>query len=197
MMVWMSLSRLGTKVLTTGSSTSVQSVSAGGGGLGPRPAKQVGEGSAGCSSGQKARQVDQLEAVRHGEVGQGVPAGIVEQQHDALLGAGPDRAGEGVEQVGEQRLGHGVGQVPHRLARGRAHEGRHVEPLEAVVAEGCRALSLGGPHRAQHRLQAEAVLVGAEHLDGNAGVGGRLLGDDIRQRLLSVCPTTSRPFSVA
>ena len=135
----------------------------------------------GLQFGTVGRQVDQFDAVRHSEVGQGVPAGIVEQQHDALLGTGADRAGEGGEQVGEQRLGHGVGQVPDRLARGRAHEGRHIEPLEAVMAEGCRALSLRRPHRAQHRLQAEAVLVGAEHPDWDAGVGVRLLRDGVRQ----------------
>ena len=50
-----------------------------------------------------------------------------------------------------------------------------------MVAEGCRTLPLGGPHRAQHRLQAEAVLVGTEHFDGDAGVGDRLLGDGVRQ----------------
>ena len=110
-----------------------------------------------------------------------MPAGVVEQQHDALLRTGPDLAGEGGEQGGEQRLGHGVGQIPHRLARGRAHESRHVEPLEAVGAEGDRALSSWRPHRAEDRLQAEAVLVGAEHLDGDAGMGGRLFGDGFRQ----------------
>ena len=171
--VSMSLVRLGTNVLTMGSSTSVQSV------------------SAGCSSGQKARQVDEPEAVRHGEVGQGVPAGVVEQQHDALLGTGTDRLGEGGEQVGEQWLGHGVGQVPHRFARGRAHEGGDIEPLEAVVAEGDGALSPWRPHRAQHRLQAEAVLVGAEHLDGDAGMGRGFLGDDVRQLFLKACASSA------
>ena len=41
-----------------------------------------------------------------------MPAGVVEQQHDALVGTGPDLAGEGVEQGGEERLGQAVGQVP-------------------------------------------------------------------------------------
>ena len=58
------------------------------------------------------------------------------------------------------------------FARGRAHEGGDVQPLEAVVPQRDRPLSPGRPHRAEHRLQAEAVLVGAEHLDGDAG-GGR------------------------
>ena len=111
-------------------------------------------------------------------------AGIVEEQHDPLFGSGADRSGEGGEQAGEQRLGHAVAQVPDRFAGGGAHKGRDVEPLEAVVTERGRALSLGGPHRAQDRLQAEAMLVGAEHLDRHARVGGRLLGDDVRQLFL-------------
>ena len=49
------------------------------------------------------------------------------------------------------------------------------------MAEGDRALALGGPHRAQDRLQAEAVFIGAEHLDRHAGMGGRFFGDGIRQ----------------
>ena len=108
-------------------------------------------------------------------------AGIVEQQHDPLLGSGADRGGEGREQASEQRLGHAVAQVPDRFAGGGAYKGRDVEPLEAVVTECRRALPLGGPHRAQDRLQTEAVLIGAEHLDRHARVGGRLLGDDVRQ----------------
>ncbi len=131
--------------------------------------------------GTVGRQVHQLDAVRHGEVGAGVEAGVVEQEHDAFVGSGADCRGEGGEQAGEQRLGHAIGQVPHRFARGRAHEGSDVEPFEAVVTEGCRALPSGSPHRAQHRFQAEAVLVGAEHLDRDAGVGGRLFGDGFRQ----------------
>ena len=75
--------------------------------------------------------------------------------------------------------------------RGRAHEGGDIEPLEAVVAQRRRTLPLGGPHRAQHRLQAEAVLVGAEHLDGDAGVGCRLLGDDVRQFFLNAVASSA------
>ena len=120
-----------------------------------------------------------------------MPAGVVEHQHDALVGTGPDLAGEGVEQGGKQRLGQAVGQVPHRFAGGWAHKGRHVEPLKAVVAQRDRALSPWRPHRAEHRLQAEAVLVGAEHLDGDAGVGGRLLGDDVRQLFLNAAASSA------
>ena len=112
-------------------------------------------------------------------------AGVVEEEHDTLFGAGADRLGEPVEQAGEDQLGHAVGQVPHRLARGRSRERRDVEPLEAVVAKRGRALPLGGPHRAQNRLQPKAVLVGAEHLDRVAGVVSRFLGDGTRELFLN------------
>ncbi len=97
-MVSMSLSRFGTSVLTIGSSTK-------------RP-----ERLGGLQFGTVGRQVDQPDAVRHGEVGQGVPAGVVEQQHDALLGTGADRACEGLEQAGEERLGHAVSDRYHTVS---------------------------------------------------------------------------------
>ena len=117
--------------------------------------------------------------------------GVVEQQHDTFFGTGADFFGESSEQAGKQRLGYAVRQVPDRLARGRANKGCHVKPLEAMVTFGDRALPLGGPHRAQHRLQAEAVLVCAEHLDGRVGVGDRFFGDGVRQLFLKACTSSA------
>jgi hypothetical protein len=47
------------------------------------------------------------------------------------------------------------------------------------MAEGDRALALGRPHAAQDRLQAEAGLVGREHLDREGGTARGLFGRDL------------------
>src|SRR3954470_2814082 len=52
-----------------------------------------------------------------------------------------------------------------RPIQGRLDEGGHVQPLIAVVTERNRPLSLGGPHPAQDRLQADAVFVRGPDFD--------------------------------
>ena len=75
-----------------------------------------------------------------------------------LFGAGTDRLGRPVEQAVEDELEHSAGQVPLCLASGRSQKRRDVEPLEAVVAKGSRALPLESSHGPEHRLQPEAEL---------------------------------------
>src|SRR6185369_13581592 len=81
------------------------------------------------------------------------------------VATGPGLAGEEGEERLEERLRHSVGQVPEHLARGRLHEGDHVEPLEAVVAGRARSLAFRRPDAAEDRLQSDAVLVGGEDFD--------------------------------
>src|SRR3954452_6955748 len=104
-----------------------------------------------------ARQMEQPDPVWNAKVRFGVPAGLVQHEHDAALAAGRAFLGEGRKERGEERLGDAGGERPDRLAREGLGEARDVKPLVAVMAERDRALALGRPAAAQDRLQAEAV----------------------------------------
>ena len=134
----------------------------------------------GCVAGQ----VHEPDPVRHGKAWLAVPAGIVEREHDAALAPGARLLREGGEQRGEERLGDAVGEIPNRLAREGLGEGGDLQPLVAVMAKGDRALALGRPHPAQDRLQADAVLVGREHLDREVGAARRLFGNNLVELFL-------------
>jgi len=110
-------------------------------------------------------QVDEPKALRHDQVGRGVPTGAVELKHDDALPSCPGLAGKQRQQRGEERLGHPVRDVPEGLARDRLHEGGDVQPLITVVAQRDGALAFGGPHPPDDRLQPNAVLVGRPDFD--------------------------------
>src|SRR5690349_2820154 len=128
--------------------------------------------------GAVGRQVDEPDALGDGQPGLRVPAGVVEDEDDDPVATGAGLAGEEGEERLEERLRHPVRQVPEDLARGRLHDGDHVEPLEAVVAGRARSLAPGRPDAAKDRLQPDAVLVRGEDFDGLARVLPRLFGED-------------------
>ena len=108
-----------------------------------------------------------------------VPAGAVDHQDDETLGSGAGFAGEQREQCLEERLGDTVGELPQGLAARRRDEGGDVEPLEAMVPKGHRALAARRPAAPAERLQTEPVLVAGEDLDGLARVALGLLRDHL------------------
>ncbi len=61
-------------------------------------------------------QVDEPEALRHNQVGRGVPAGAVEPEPDDAIPSRPGLAGKQRQERGEERLGHAVRHVPEGLA---------------------------------------------------------------------------------
>src|SRR3954463_10463255 len=128
--------------------------------------------------GAVGRQVDEPDALGDGQPRLRVPAGVVEDEDDDPVATGPGFAGEEGEERLEERLRHPVRQVPEDLARGRLHEGDHVEPLEAVVAGGARSLAFRRPDAAEDRLQPDAVLVRGEDFDDLARMLLRLFGED-------------------
>jgi hypothetical protein len=136
----------------------------------------------GCVAGQ----VDQPDPVRNRKVRFGVPAGLVQHEHDAALAAGRTFLGEGSKERGEERFGDAGGEIPDRLAREGLGEGRDVKPLVAVMAERDRALGLGRPDAAQDRLQAEAVFVRGPDLDREVGTARGLFGNDFVEFFLNV-----------
>src|SRR5215203_3949105 len=66
--------------------------------------------------GGVAGQVDQPEALGHDQVRCGVPAGVVENEHDDPLAPRSSLAGKQRQKRGEERLGDPVRYVPEGLA---------------------------------------------------------------------------------
>src|SRR4051794_39777833 len=84
-------------------------------------------------------------------------------------------------------------QVPEHLARGRLHEGDHVEPLEAVVAGRARSLAFRRPDAAEDWLQPDAVLVRGEDFDDLARMLLRLFGEDGGELFLNASCSSAVP----
>src|SRR5215218_2180723 len=140
----------------------------------------------GLKLGRVRGQVGEPEALRHNQVGRGVPAGAVEPEHDDAIPSRPGLARKQGQQRRKERLGHPVRHVPEHLAGDRLHEGGDVQPLVAVVAEGDRPLTLGGPHPPDDRLQADAVLICGPDLDRLVRVLGSRVSDGLLELFLNV-----------
>ena len=106
----------------------------------------------GLKLGRVWGQVDGPDPVRDGQVGRGVPAGVVELKHDDALASRPGLTGKQRQKRRKERLGHSVRDGPERLARDRLHEGSHVQPLIPMVTQRDGPLTFGRPHPAQDRL---------------------------------------------
>jgi hypothetical protein len=118
-------------------------------------------------------QEQEMDVVRHAQPQRGMPARLVEHEHDLLPGAGADRLGEGAELGLKDRDGGGRGQVPEGTARGRVHKADQIAPAKAVLHDGTGPLANRGPDPAEERLEADPVLVQRPGLDLRLGEGGR------------------------
>lgn len=154
------------------------------------------EGLGGLQLRGIGRQIDETDAVGHGER-QGVVAGAIENEDDDPVPSRPRLTGEERERVLEEFLVDAGREVPEALAGGRRDEGGDVEPFEAVVAAGDRALAAWRPDPTQDRLQPDAVLVGGEGFDRRAGMALRLLGDGLREFYGMARPSGNGSRSVA
>jgi hypothetical protein len=130
------------------------------------------EGLGRLQLGGVGRQVDEADAIGDCEARRGVPAGA-------------GLAGEEGEGVGEELLVDAGADVPEALAGRGRDEGGDVEPLEAVMPAGDRALALRRPDPPDDGLQPDAVLVGGEDLDRRAGMALGLLGDRLTELSLN------------
>src|SRR3954470_17941498 len=115
--------------------------------------------------GRVRGQVGEPDAIRHSQGRRGGPAGAVEPKHDDAIPSRPGLTGKQGQEPCEERLGHPVRDVPEGLARGRLHEGGHVQPLVPVMTQRDRPLTFGRPHPPDDRLQPEAVLIRGPDLD--------------------------------
>ena len=102
------------------------------------------EGFGRLQLGRIGRQEDEADALRDGERF-GMPAGAVEDEDDDPVAAGPRLAREEGEGVLEELLVDAGRKIPEALAGGGRDEGDDVEPLEAMVAAGDRALAARRP----------------------------------------------------
>jgi hypothetical protein len=133
------------------------------------------EGFGRLELGRIGREIDEADAVGHGER-RGVPAGAVEHENDDPVGSCAGLAGEKCESALEQSLVD---------AGRRRDESGDVEPFEAVVDAGDRASAARRPDPPKDRLQPDAVLVGCEDLDDRAGMALRFLGDGFGEVFLN------------
>ena len=113
-----------------------------------------------------------------------MPSGIIKHQDDPAFQSGTYLLGEQNKHGLEQPLGDAVGKIPEALpGRGR-DKGSNIEPLEAVMTNGCRSLPLRCPDTADHGFEPDAMLIGRESLDHRFRMGGLLLGDGLGEFFL-------------
>ena len=133
--------------------------------------------------GRIGRQEDQAHAFGHVQASFAMPTGVVENEHDGSINASAALACKSFEQRGEERLRHAVVHIPKGLAARRRDEGRHVKPIEAMMAGRDRPFADGRPDAARHRLQPEPMFVAREDLDRPLGMLLGFLGDDVFEGL--------------
>ena len=133
--------------------------------------------------GRIGRQEDQAHAFGHAQASFAMPTGVVENEHDGSINASAALACKSFEQRGEERLRHAVVHIPKGLAARRRDEGRHVKPIEAMMAGRDRPFADGRPNASRHRLQPEPMFVAREDLDRPLGMLLGFLGDDVLEGL--------------
>ena len=135
--------------------------------------------------GRIGRQEDQAHAFGHAQASFAMPTGVVENEHDGSINASAALACKSFEQRGEERLRHAVVHIPKGLAARRRDEGRHVKPIEAMMAGRDRPFADGRPNASRHRLQPEPMFVAREDLDRPLGMLLGFLGDDVLKVFLN------------
>ena len=140
--------------------------------------------------GRVGRQEDQAHALGYVQASFAMPAGVVENEHDGSIDAGACLARKSFEQRGKERLRHAVVHIPKSLAARRRDEGRHVEPVETMMARRDRSFADGRPNAPRHRLQAESMFVAREDLDRPLGMFLGFLGDDVLKVFLNAAASS-------
>jgi hypothetical protein len=127
--------------------------------------------------GRVGRQEEQMEMLGHLELGAGMPARAVQDEHDLFARPSAHRLGEGRQLSREQFDAHARRQIPDGAAGGGVDEARQIAPLVAMVDRGQRALAGEGPDALPDRFQANAVLVSRPELDLGLREGGSDLAE--------------------
>ena len=114
-----------------------------------------------------------MEAFGHHQFEAFMPAGLIEDQQDALRWARADGLGELCQGNREHIRPHCRQEQPLRLSGRRLHKTVEVEPLEAMLDGHTRPGSFARPDPAQDRFEPNAMLIGRPQLD--RGLRKRLL----------------------
>ena len=133
------------------------------------------------------------DAVGNFEVLGPVPASVVQLKDDALFLPGAYRFGEIGEDMFEQLLIDGVGDVPHRLAGQRLDEAPNIKPFETMMSQRDGPLANGRPQLAYDRLQADAMFVHRPEFN----VSLRMIAPLFFRRLFEFFLSASRSSSLA
>ncbi len=134
------------------------------GGVGQRP-----EVLGGLQLGGIGRQKQQVHMIRHAQMDAGVPAGAIQDEHNLLVGAGTDLAGERGQFHLKERNADGGSEMEDGPAGSGMDEAHEVAPGEAVLHGGDRTVADWRPDAAQQRLQADPMFVGRPQFDLRVG----------------------------
>jgi hypothetical protein len=115
--------------------------------------------------GRVRREEEQMDMLGDGQACTRMPACAVQDEHDLLGRTRPHGARKSGELDVEERDAHAGRQVKNGPARGGVHKADERAPGKPVPHRRHRALPNRGPHAAQKRLQANAVLIRRPELD--------------------------------
>jgi hypothetical protein len=143
--------------------------------------------------------VDEPDPIGNHETRLGMPARVVEDEKDDAPNARAGLLREGVQKRLKERLGDAVRNIPEGLAGRRRDEGSDIEPFITgrmlrirleVMARRKRALSSRRPDAAQHRFQADPVLIGCKDFDRRIGIFGLFRGDRLAKLFLKAAASS-------
>lgn len=119
------------------------------------------------------RQKEQVDLLGHTQSDARVPAGLVEHEHDLLVGARSRLLSEGGQLDLKELNAHGGGEVEAGAAGGGMHNTDEPAPGEAVLDEGMRARTGRRPDPASERFEADAMVIGRPQFHRGLGKRGR------------------------
>jgi len=134
--------------------------------VGQRP-----EAFSGLQFGRIGGQEDQIDPVRHDEIGRSMPTGLVEHHHRPMLRVDPLVAGELGEGQPKRRSPHRRQEAPPTLAGLWADEAVDVQPVEPPPDPGRGPLADRAPDAADQGEEAKAMLVLRPERYGRGGMG--------------------------
>ena len=127
----------------------------------------------GLQLGRVRWQEEQVDVLGHPQAHAGMPPGLVEHEHELLVGSRSRLLCEGGQLDLKEVDTHGGGEMEERPAGGGMGKADQSAPGEAMLDEGVRARTGRRPDAAQQRLEPNAMLVGHPQFHGRLWKRGR------------------------